>query len=869
MKKFLYTTITLLLSAIGTQAQTVNYSFLDWAPENSEAEYVSVLDGEAVEVSSGATGCFVELATFAGHELNKRFAFASEDMVTLSADNGLLVKNNAGKKNTTIAILGLQEGDKVTVEYSSSNEIQVTSANAYYEKADGTTVIFSKLGKNNANKLVANTDGANGGTEFTFTMTKSGSLDLLSATTAGSIRLWNVTIIHPTDRRAAFVFNSTYPGYDSEYDHLLLNYVQENTDALAEIEFVDIDLSKTTVGAMALRDYELVILSSAIAGDEPQAETLRQAVAYVPMLNLSTNLYPAWGYAKQQSTGTNVVTLSTTTHELFASHNFEVEIAEDGTMPFLNSGGDIRGYTEPGEYFAADQVLASAGDVNVIHVHNSGRNAYLLLPFMLETMEYVPEFVGDLLPNAINYVKKTLRTVTKTATPEASLAYENLQTKVTLTCATTGALTWIYYTTDGTEPTEQSQRYTEPILISQAGQVVRAIARTDGYEQSDVLTTDVIDLRQQVKTPGISITRQDKGQTTVELSCSTPGATIYYNYTGSNKPMESAPYTGPVTLKHMATLTALATVEGMVNSEAAELFIPVDGVRVRIDTLAWMNSHDKAYGSGDLVKQYNYWSTEKVDSVGTPMTYDDGTPILDENNEPMISWTFTYAPADSLTYKDFGNGWAIGSYGQRINNQVNNGTGNIGTGEYGPATVDDYGFTRGAMSFLVCKTANDPATAWIQTTEKHQAPFDIAIWLTGQQTEGLNNEVELSVSTDNETWTVIDTVNTTLLKNVEKFVRSYDGTDEVYFKARSVNHNNTTQQKTLIFDILLLNHGTLSAQYGDDSNGVSERRTEGRVVSTVVFNATGMKTGRMARGVNIVRETYENGVEKIHKVIVK
>ena len=870
MKRLISFYFCLLISVLGIQAQTENYPFSEWAPENETVEYSPALATEPVEVSSGAEGCYVETATFAGHELNGRFAFPSEEIVALSADAGLLVKNKPNKKNATIAILNLKEGDRVTVEYITSTEIQITSGNAFYEKADGTTVSFTKVGKDKANRLDSNNDGANGGTGYTFVMTADGSLDILSAATAGSIRFMNVTINHSTGKRLAFVYNSGYPGFDNEFIHLPLNFLQSETDALNGMDIVDIDLAQTTVSVPDLRDYNMIILSGAVAGDEPQAETLRQVIGYVPMLNMSTNLYDAWGYGSKTQTGTNLVTVNNAAHDLFVSHGFNIDIAEDGTMAYLTDGGDIAGYTNPSEYFASDEVLASSGDVNVIHVHNSGRNAYMLLPFTLEMMEYLSDFINDMLPNAVNFIKRTSRSVVKTATPEVSLTYKDRQTEVALSCQTKGALNWIYYTTDGTEPTEQSMRYTGPVTISQPGVVIKAIARTDGYAPSDVLTTDVIELRQQVLAPNISIVRQQAGQTTVEMSCATLGASIYYNYTGSSSIVESASYTGPVTMTRHATITALAAVEGMVNSETTSIPVVVEGERVRIDTLAWMNSHDEAYGSGDLVKAYNYWSTEKVDSTGTPMTYEDGSPVLDENNEQMIEWTYTYAPADILTYKDFGNGWAIGSYGQRINNQVNNGTANVGTGEYGPATVDDYGFSRAAMSFLVCKTAADPASAWIQTTVKHKAPFDIAIWLTGQQKEGLDNEVELSVSADSLDWTVVDTVNTTCLKNVEKFVRSYEGTDEVYFKARSVNRDNTTQQKTLVFDIILLNHGPLSEAFDNEVNGIREQRAaSGRVVQTVIYNLNGVRTERLSRGVNIVTETYENGARKTKKVIVK
>ena len=387
------------------------------------------------------------------------------------------------------------------------------------------------------------------------------------------------------------------------------------------------------------------------------------------------------------------------------------------------------------------------------------------------------------------------------------------------------------------------------------------------------MTSDVIELKAQVKTPAISVDIQE-GESVFTLSCATTGADVYYNYSGSTRASESQVYTGAVSLKHRTTVTAFAVSEGMVQSEAVQQLITVKGEQLRIDTLAVMNAHDQEYGSGDIFAAFSYYSTtEVVDSVSTPLTYEDGEPILDENNEQMVEWTYIYAPAGELKYKDFGNGWAVGSYGQRVNNQnalsPSSSERPIGTGAYGPLTVDDTGFTAGAMSFLVCKNAGDPASAWIQTTTKVQAPFDINIWISGQGSAGLNNEVELSVSADSLNWTVIDVINTTELKNIVKFVRSYEGTDEVYFRAASVNKDNTLAQKTLVFDILLSNHGLLSEAAEQAATGIEEPAALGRVRQTIVYGLNGVQTNRLSRGVNIVKEVYDNGVVKTRKIIVK
>ncbi|MBD5225692.1 MAG: hypothetical protein HDS68_06995 [Bacteroidales bacterium] len=60
-------------------------------------------------------------------------------------------------------------------------------------------------------------------------------------------------------------------------------------------------------------------------------------------------------------------------------------------------------------------------------------------------------------------------------------------TAVTITTATEGAA--IYFTTDGSEPTEASTLYTEPIEISEAT-TIKAIAVKEGFEASDVVEAE-------------------------------------------------------------------------------------------------------------------------------------------------------------------------------------------------------------------------------------------------------------------------------------------------------------------------------------------------------------------------------------------
>lgn len=77
------------------------------------------------------------------------------------------------------------------------------------------------------------------------------------------------------------------------------------------------------------------------------------------------------------------------------------------------------------------------------------------------------------------------------ATPVFSMAsgtyYETIE--VEITCATEGAT--IYYTTDGSDPTEDSEIYEEPIVV-ESDMTIKAIAMMEGYDNSGIASASYV-----------------------------------------------------------------------------------------------------------------------------------------------------------------------------------------------------------------------------------------------------------------------------------------------------------------------------------------------------------------------------------------
>lgn len=519
------------------------------------------------------------------------------------------------------------------------------------------------------------------------------------------------------------------------------------------------------------------------------------------------------------------------------------------------SGDGAAGYDAPqGSYFANDSVLAWAGSTPVIHVHNMERNAYIMVPYTYPMGEPDESFI-DILPNAIKMVMQTKKAVVKTAKPTVTTTLKKLATEVKFDCSTPN--TTYRYTTDGSDPATNGTAYTGPFLITEAGTIVKVVAQGDGYLPSDVVSSDPVEVKDQVATPVISVA-QETGKSTVTIECATPGAEIYYNFSGVADPAAAELYLEPITMTQHSTVYAFATNYELVQSEVTSCLVTVPGESVRIDTLAYMNSNDEAYPTGDICKAFSYYTTEQaVDGAGQPLYDDLGNPI--------------YLPSDSVFYLDFGNGWAVGSMGQRINNQTTAATAEVGTGVYGPLTIADHGATDGAMSFLTTKSDTDPASAWLQSTVKLQAPFDVVVFMTGQGAYGDSNSLELLVSPDSTQWTSLGMFTTIEMKNIERKVMSYEGSDNVYIKLRSVCDEGmkSTAIRTMIFDLMVLNHGKLSEEYEDMVSGISNAQPDGEIVRTEIYSLSGTRLPAMKRGINIVKEVYANGTVKARKVVVR
>ena len=300
-----------------------------------------------------------------------------------------------------------------------------------------------------------------------------------------------------------------------------LNLISANENYI--ITPIDVNGDISTVTADSLKGFDVTIASSTIAADNAMAGVLKEAISWTPILNLNPNMYETW----QHGTALPAVGFFGKTgdekNDLFKGISLipaEEAGLEEGMWGIVFTNG--KEYVTPvnlGEYFANDDTLALSleGNEPLIHAHNINHNGYMYMPFtnqMLSDANQEGDATTTMLNNAIGMLKGSKSEITKTPAPTFALEYKNLNTNVTIKCSNKTAA--IFYTTDGTDPTTESTRYTGTFNLDNET-TVKAVAIADGYKLSDVAET-LVEMKHQAATPVISSNIED-GKTTVSITC--------------------------------------------------------------------------------------------------------------------------------------------------------------------------------------------------------------------------------------------------------------------------------------------------------------------------------------------------------------
>lgn len=656
-----------------------------------------------------------------------------------------------------------------------------------------------------------------------------------------------------------YVYSGTL---DDDYAYIYLSGSEK-------FALTEINADETTATADSLQQFQAIVISPTIAADHAYLSTLRQAIAYVPVLNLNPAIYEPLGYGRAVPGNSNLLGVNDATFAGFEGFELDPDVP---IIELLADGTNITG-VQLGDYFAADPVLAYAGDpaegLVAMHAHNPRRNAYILLPLPLEHMALAnQDVIATLIPQVLQAAADTKKDVTATGTPVITASQQDGYTVVSLSAANSNA---IYYTLDGTDPTTASTLYTEPFTLT-APTTVKAIATGDGYTLSKQAQKDIV-IMVKAQRPQIAVSRE-QGKSTVTLTTATEGVNIYYSFNGAKTSAASQLYAGPIELTETATITALAEGGDYLPSDLAVQFVGIDGLdanTIRLDTLThfdanetdWFVDNSEQGGEGK-VSAYYYWGKSAWNYYGTELDHEE---IL-KDSEGNDSIVYVYKPdpeALRVVYPANANGWVLKSRGQVLTGElqlsVENTIGNGATGRFAEEATDLITTaTKGTITFGA-KNSGEPYTASIETTDRYAGPFDVIVFC-GNGNSGSKAVMEVQVSADGETWTSIGELK---LADTQRYIKrtrlSYDETAEVYVRVAQTGGSTKAQ----VYDILVMNNGPLSKQYTEaDALGVAIRPAAA-VAPAAIYDMSGVLRQQLERGLNIVVSADGS----VRKVMVK
>lgn len=680
-----------------------------------------------------------------------------------------------------------------------------------------------------------------------------GTVNIFVKPTSGC-HIYTIEVGENTEARTVgYLYNGSLDA-DLGYKTIGDDYMNNVTPIEASKSFVVDDFA----------DYDAIVISSTVDNEEAIA-SLKQVRPFVPVLNLNPELYPKWGYGEVVDAGIPFATVTNPGHTLFK----DLALVEDPDAEVPTSVLIISNeITFPGLHlsslFADDPVLAVAynnDDVVAIHTHNIAHNGYIYIPYTQATLSDAA--TPGILSNAIGLLGNSKAPVTQAPAPTFVLEYENLSTIVTIKNA--APLAEIFYTLDGSDPTEDSPRYTEPFVVDKET-TVKAIARGDGYLMS-MVAEKLVDIREMAPVPTISM-EGENGHTVVTMSTDLEGATIYYNYKGDNTTQKSSLYNGPITLTRGRTVYAFQTCDGYLNSKVVAAEVSVKNPHVRIDILSQMDANKDTYyeltnKSADNAGNYFSWGK----SVDYPY-YDpefDETVAGSDGSDSII-----HHQLNKEEIVDFENGWSVRSRGQQVAWEGANPELNYGdAGAPNPATVEDENTYLPITPFILnladWNTSN-PASAKIQTTQPIAGPFDYTAYIInykGSPTPRLVVEVATDPEANDAGWTQLgDTLDLNPTRRLyQMYVRSYEETTPVYTRLRTVNNG----PRAGVFNIYITNEGEESKKLiQEQMDGITE--VEHSIsMPEGIYNISGSRQNELRKGMNII----VNADGSVRKVLVK
>lgn len=171
--------------------------------------------------------------------------------------------------------------------------------------------------------------------------------------------------------------------------------------------------------------------------------------------------------------------------------------------------------------------------------------------------------------------------------------------KIKLETETSGAT--IYYTTNGSDPTKNSTKYTDTFMLEKDA-TIKAVAYKDG-KYSTVKSRSVEVDQCAAPTSDMDESRQYNDSVKITLSCATADSRIYYTTDGSDPVRYGKRYSEPIMLTSNTTLKIFAEAKGHTNSAVRTYNYKVLSTNFAISGVVW-NDTSTETAKADGIKQY-------------------------------------------------------------------------------------------------------------------------------------------------------------------------------------------------------------------------------------------------------------------------
>ena len=589
--------------------------------------------------------------------------------------------------------------------------------------------------------------------------------------------------------------------------------LKDKIEALGAYEVTAIDLAKATPSTEEMLDYDVLVIDPATSTD--YADMLKGQLPWQPVVNFNADMVEAWGYGMKAEPESELGLVYRENAQLLEG----VEVNEEDEMKTVSM---TYGNTLPVGLYLTDKFSGdpayiiefkeeggSVGPCTFVHGHNVNHNGYFYLPYSAEGILDIAEGTEPIIANTIALAVSSKSKIIPTPTPTINVERGKLNATISFSDAIPGAE--YYYTTDGSIPTIESEKFTEPFEITWDC-TVSVVALAEGYTLSEVASV-YVKMLDQAQTPQLDVNEQGDNLPTIvtittnEVDPYGEEMELWYNFTGDRDTTVSSKYTKPLEFYQTAkayTIYAFVKSENLVASETASAPLKANVDKPRRAVVSHMDACSEDWNEGSTGTKYYFSWGKSAQSAYIEDVDPESGEIIKYLRE---SETFQPGTDDGSGVKTFVNemnaDWQIRSYGQVMDwMKASLSFALHDASAYNSWTVFDQMeevkelTTKHVMQFGG-KADGESANASIESVKKFKGPFNIVFFVgngakPGEDgiTAGTSHTFELAVASDTTSlsnWEVIDSLKSPNVgRNWTMYERSYNGTDEVFVRIKQV-----------------------------------------------------------------------------------